>query len=86
MKSQNRLSLGGSAVILNPFLPRLSVAVSRVNVTQSVVLGRKYQLESTKALGVWNPVGTVFVAESEEIVQEFVAAEVGQFFRLTEVP
>lgn len=28
----------------------------------------------------------MFVAESEEIVQEFVVAEVGQFFRLTEVP
>lgn len=69
-----------------PFAPRVSISVSRVSVTQNVVLGRKYLLESSTALGIWSPVGAPFVAESEETVQEFVVAEVGQFFRIRQVP
>jgi hypothetical protein len=69
-----------------PFTPKLRLAVSRVNVTQNVVLGRKYLLESSKDLRTWGPVGAAFVAESEELVQEFVVEDVGQFFRIKQVP
>ncbi len=69
-----------------PFSPKLQIAVSRINVTQQVVLGRKYLLESSKDLTTWTAVGTAFVAESEELTQEFVVAEVGQYFRIAQVP
>lgn len=57
-----------------------------MNVTQNVVLGRKYLLESSKDLTTWSPVGAAFIAESEELVQEFVVEDVGQFFRINQVP
>ena len=36
-----------------------------------VFLGRKYRLEATTDLKTWNPVGDAFVAQDEELVQEF---------------
>jgi hypothetical protein len=44
------------------------------------------QLSFGSNLITWSPVGAAFVAESEELVQEFVVEDVGQFFRINQVP
>ena len=54
--------------------------------TLKVVLGRRYQLQSSKDFTTWLDVGPPFVAEEENLVQEFVIGEVGQFFRVEQVP
>lgn len=69
-----------------PFMPSLSIAVSRVKVTQRVVLGRNYVLESSSDLQNWGLVGTRFTAEDELIEQEFEVGLTGRFFRIREVP
>jgi hypothetical protein len=69
-----------------PFLPTLTIGVSRVNVTVSVVLGRRYQLESSANLATWSPVGDPFVAQDDTVTQEFVVQDTGRYFRINEVP
>jgi hypothetical protein len=69
-----------------PFSPSLSVEVSQVKVTLKVVLGRKYQIESTADMANWSPAGPSFVAEDEELIQEFPVDTVGRFFRINQVP
>src|SRR6185503_6338420 len=54
-----------------PFVPTVSIGVSKVKVTQSVVLGRNYLLEYSLDLVTWTAVGPQFTAESETIVNEF---------------
>ena len=55
-------------------------------VTQTMVLGRKYVLESSTDLINWTATGPPFVAESETIVTGFDADATGRFFRISEVP
>jgi hypothetical protein len=69
-----------------PFVPTLGIAVSRVNVTQHLMLGRNYVLESSPDLAVWNATGPQFTAQSEDITTEFVVNQTGQYFRIREVP
>jgi hypothetical protein len=69
-----------------PFSPSLSVEVSRVKIGLKVVLGRKYQIESTADMVSWSPTGPAFVAEDEELIQEFPVDTVGRFFRIHQVP
>jgi hypothetical protein len=69
-----------------PFLPRLTIATSRVGVTMQVVRSKRYQLESSNDLPNFGPVGTPFVADTDTISQEFTVSETGQFFRIVEVP
>jgi len=69
-----------------PFSPSLSVEVSRVKVGLKVVLGRKYQIESTADMVNWSPTGPSFVAEDEELIQEFMVDTVGRFFRINQLP
>jgi hypothetical protein len=69
-----------------PFLPTLTIGVSRVNVTVSVVLGRRYQLESSANLATWSPIGDPFVAQDDTVTQEFVVQDTGRYFRINEVP
>jgi hypothetical protein len=69
-----------------PFLPKLSIATSRVGVTLQVVPGKRYQLESSNDLPNFGPVGAPFVADKDTIFQEFAVSETGQFFRIVEVP
>jgi hypothetical protein len=68
-----------------PFEPRLEIRPSRVIVDQYVVLGRKYQLESSTDLAAWTPIGEAFVATSERYTSEIVIGTAGQHFRLREV-
>ena len=69
-----------------PFAPFLDIAVSKVKVTQHVVLGRNYVLESSTDLQHWSPVGERFTAQSELITNEFDVDGTGRYFRIREVP
>lgn len=69
-----------------PFAPTLSISVSKVKVTQKVVLGRNYILEASKDLKSWEATGPQFTAQSETIVSEFDVDLTGRFFRIREVP
>ena len=69
-----------------PFVPTLSIAVSKVKVTQQVVLGRRYVLESTTNMMTWSQVGAPFSATNETIVSELDVDLTGQYFRIREVP
>ena len=69
-----------------PFVPSLSIAVSRVKVTLHLLLGHNYVLESSTDLQNWLRVGAQFTAEDELIEQEFETGLTGRFFRTREVP
>jgi len=69
-----------------PFTPKLSIDVARVRVNLEVVLGRKYQIESSADLQVWYKAGTPFVAQDEVLQQEFDVDAVGRYFRVSQVP
>jgi hypothetical protein len=69
-----------------PYLPRVSIAISRINVVMEVVPGYKYQLETSNDLIHFTAVGTPFVADKSSVTQEFPVTEVGQYFRMQEVP
>ena len=68
-----------------PFAPSLAIEVSRVSVRLKVVLGRKYQLEASSDLNTWTATGPAFVAQAEELVQEFDVNQVGKYFRINQV-
>ena len=69
-----------------PFVPTLSINVSRVIVTSHVVLGLNYVLESSTDMVNWIPTGPQFTAQSEVITNELVVSQTGQFFRIRQVP
>jgi hypothetical protein len=69
-----------------PFVPTVSIAVSKVKVTQNVVLGRNYVLEASTDLVTWTATGPQFTADSESIVTEFDVDVIGRFFRIRQVP
>lgn len=76
-----------------PFLfrPSLKIAVSRiavgkVQVSLDLMLGRNYQLEASLDLKTWASVGEPFVAQSENIAQEFDLDSIGRYFRISETP
>jgi hypothetical protein len=52
----------------------------------SVVLGRKYQLEASTDLNSWTTTGPAFIAQDEELAQEFDVNQVGRYFRINQVP
>lgn len=69
-----------------PFVPTVSISVSRVRVNQHVVLGRRYVLMASEDFIHWTPTGPAFTAESEEIVTELDVDITGRFFKLEETP
>lgn len=69
-----------------PFTPWLELAVTKVNVTLHLVLGRKYQLQSSTDLQNWAQVGQAFTAQDELITQEFAVDTTGRYFKIQEVP
>ena len=69
-----------------PFAPKLGIETSKVFVRMSVVLGRKYQLEASTDLNTWTTTGPAFIAQDEELAQEFDVNQVGRYFRINQVP
>lgn len=69
-----------------PYVPTVSIAVSKVKVTQHVRVNHNYVLEVTGDFATWTPTGPSFTAESESIVNEFDVVSEGRFYRLREVP
>jgi hypothetical protein len=69
-----------------PFAPKLGIETSKVFVRMSVVLGRKYQLEASTDLNTWTSTGPAFIAQDEELAQEFDVNQVGRYFRINQVP
>jgi hypothetical protein len=69
-----------------PFVPTLSINVSKVKVTQHVVLGRNYVLESSSNLANWTATGSSFTATNESITSEFDVNVTGRYFRIRQVP
>lgn len=65
--------------------PKIQIEVSRVRLNLKVTLGVRYQLESSINMKEWAVVGNSFVAEEEEINQEFAADITGKYFRIIEV-
>lgn len=76
-----------SVLVASPqFAPEASIEVSRVKVTMRVVLGRKYQIQSSRNLENWAVAEPEFTADSENIVREFSVEEAGRHFRVVELP
>ena len=69
-----------------PFSPKLSIDVTRVRVSLEVVLGRKYQIESSTDLQVWLKAGDAFIAQDEVLQQDFDVDISGRYFRINQVP
>jgi hypothetical protein len=69
-----------------PFTPKLSIDVVKVRVRLEVVLGRKYQIESSADLQVWTKAGDAFVAQDEILQQDFDVDISGRYFRINQVP
>ena len=71
-----------------PFIVRaqsVSIAVSRVMVTQNVEVGRNYLLESSMDMVTWVEAAPPFTAEAERIETEFSVNVTGRFFRLRDL-
>jgi hypothetical protein len=69
-----------------PFVPTLTIAVSKVKVIQNVVLARRYVLESSHDARSWVEAMPSFIATSESITNEFDTDLTGRFFRVREIP
>ena len=69
-----------------PFVPTVGIRVNRVEVVQTVVLGRKYVLESSQDAASWSPALPPFTATSESITNEFDTDLTGRYFRVRETP
>lgn len=65
--------------------PTVSIAVSRVMVTQNVEVGRNYVLESSVDMVTWAKAGPQFTAETERIETEFMVDVTGRYFRLRDL-
>ncbi len=66
--------------------PSLEIAVSKVNVTLHVILGRKCVILSSPDLVAWSQVGDPFIAQAEHITREFAVSETGRYFKIQEAP
>ena len=69
-----------------PFVPTVSIAVSKVKVSQHLMLGMNYILEASTNLINWSATGPAFTATNETMVSEFDVDLTGRFFRIHQVP
>jgi hypothetical protein len=69
-----------------PFVPTVDIGISKIKVTQHVVLGLNYVLEASSNLINWTATGPSFTATNETIVTEFDVDLTGRYFRIRQVP
>lgn len=69
-----------------PFVPSVSISISKINVTQHLMLGFNYILETSPDLVSWTPSGPSFTATNENMVTEFDVSLSGRYFRIQQVP
>lgn len=69
-----------------PFVPTLAIKTSAVKVTQHLMLGINYQLQSSPDLVNWASVGSAFTATNEYMVSEFEINVTNQYFRILQTP
>ena len=69
-----------------PIEPKVTIAVSKVKVTQTVRINHNYILEKSADLETWTAAGPQFTADAESIVNEFDVSDGDKYFRLREVP
>jgi len=67
------------------YLNTLAVTVKTVQVDMFVTPGKQYQLEASRDLLQWTPVGIPFTATSPLVSQDVDSTETGMFFRFHEV-
>lgn len=65
-------------------IPGLTLKTKRVALELSLVLGRRYRLDSSPDLITWTVVETM-VAEDDRMVREFDVEQTGRYFRVVEV-
>ena len=68
-----------------PFPSAVKIRISKVTVTQHVMIGRQYVLEGSQDLFNWSEVAPPFVAQTEDEDTE-VAVGLYYFFRTREIP
>lgn len=64
-------------------LPGLAIRTKTIAVDLTLILGRRYRLDSSRDLSSWSVVET-FVAEDDAVTKEFDVSESGRYFRLTD--
>ena len=69
-----------------PFVPTVAISVSAVKVTQHLMLGNNYILQSSPDLVNWAAAGPVFTATNEYIVSEFEINVTNRYFRILQMP
>ena len=69
-----------------PFTPSLGIEVRSVQLNLNVVLGVRYQVQTSENLVEWVSIGTPFVAMDELVSQVFDVGTVGRYFRILQVP
>ena len=68
------------------FVPTLAINTSAVKVTQHLMLGVNYQLQSSPDLKNWTSTGPVFSATNEYMVSEFEITGTNLYFRILQMP
>lgn len=69
-----------------PFVPTLAIQVSAVKITEHLMLNFDYQIQSSTDLKNWVPVGSVFTATNEYMVNEYEINTTNLYFRVQEMP
>jgi len=69
-----------------PFVPTVAISISAVKVTQHVMLGNNYMLQSSPDLVNWAATGPAFTATNEYMVSEFEINVTNQYFRILQMP
>jgi hypothetical protein len=69
-----------------PFVPTVAINVSAVKVTQHLMIGVHYLLQSSSNLVNWAAVGSTFTATNEYMVNEFEINQTGLYFRIQQMP
>jgi hypothetical protein len=69
-----------------PFVPTIAIGIGKIKVTQHVMLGFNYLLQSSTNMIDWIPTGSPFAATNEFMTAEFDVDFSARYFRIQQVP